>query len=341
LTFLYSFIENIKKNLTIEIIGFMKKDLILITCFVPDEKRQQMLRDLIYNINKDDYDIMISSHSRIPEDVFNKIDFFVYEKENALDFKYSNKFHFFYGSSIQQIKTTEPKKYNHFIPVIRHIISGLIYARSLGYKKVHYFEYDSLIKNDKELKENSKLLDEYSAVYYQPKHLPYPNSPISFNLDEISEKWFDLDYANFESFLKKPKSTRLVEEYEWDLLNSKGKIYKKDFQDLSDNQIYAALNSDIEKNKWIVPVYKKENNSINIFSWVENEEDAGSDVVVVVNDSKVIKINRPFRGYWSLDLLGDISEIKKIKIIVDDQVSRKYEFNEETINEFIVNNFII
>jgi hypothetical protein len=319
----------------------MKKDLILITCFVPDQKRQQMLRDLVYGIRKNNFDIMISSHSLIPQDVFEKIDFFIYEKENAIDFKFSNKFYFHFGSENLKIKTTEPKRYNHFIPVIRHIISGLIFAKSLGYRKVHYFEFDSLINDDTELLENSKLLEEYAAVYYQPPHMFYPNSPISFNLDKISEKWFDLDMNNFENFLRKSNSTKLVEEYEWDLLNIKGNILKKNFENLKEKGIYAALNYDLEKNKWIIPVYKKNENSLYLFSWVENKEDVGSDVIVIVNDLTVLKIPRPFKGYWSLNNLGKVDEVKKIKIIIDNQINKNYDFDVESISEFIENNFII
>jgi hypothetical protein len=171
-----------------------------------------MLRDFVYNVDNDLFDIMISSHTIVPLDISEKVDYLIYEKNNGLDYDVSNKFRFCYSNGDFSVLSTEPKKYNHFVPVIRHIISGLAYAKELGYTKVHYFEYDSFIGNNLELIENSNLLDEYSAIYYNLPHLPYPNSPISFNLDKISSSWFNLSDKNFLSFLREEGSTKTVEQ---------------------------------------------------------------------------------------------------------------------------------
>lgn len=318
----------------------MKKDLILITAYVPDDRRQQMLRNLVYGINRNDFDIMISSHSFIPQDIFEKSDYVIYEQKNDIDFQVNNKFYFFFHDTNFSIISTEPKRYNHYVPVIRHISSGLIYAKSLGYENVHYFEYDSLIENDEELKENSKLLKKYSAVYYDPPHLSFPNSPISFNLNKISQRWFSLDRSNYEEFLRKPTSTKLVEEYEWILLNEGESLFKKQTLDLKSKNIHIALNHDLEDNKWIVPVYDPSNKSLFIFSWVESDEDVNSEVIIILNGERAIKINRSFKSLWSIHNLGGVNEVKEIKIIVNNQIRREYNFNKESIDDFIKHNYI-
>jgi hypothetical protein len=318
----------------------MKKDLILITCFVPDARRQQMLRELVYGINKNNFDIMVSSHTIIPDDIFNKVDYFIYEKDNAIDFNVSNKFYFYFYSEQFSIKTTEPKKYNHFVPVIRHIISGLIYAKNLGYTKVHYFEFDSLIKNDTELIDNSNLLENHSAIFYRLPHLSYPNSPISFNLNKISPKWFELKDENFESFLRSENSNKIVEQYEWELLSECDDFYQKEYEVLEKNGINVALNYDLDDNKWIIPVFKESDNNLYIFSWVENEEDVNSEVIVIVNNESVFKLKRPFKGFWMVSPIGHIDSVKSITILVNGVITREYDFNKTNINEFIRHNFI-
>jgi len=318
----------------------MEKDLILVTSFTPDVKRQKMLRDLVHNINKDTFDIMISSHTIVPLDISEKSDYLIYEKNNDLDYNFSNKFLFHYQNHEFSIFSTEPKKYNHFLAVIRHIISGLIYAKELGYTKVHYFEYDSFIENDSELIENSKLLDEYSSIYYIPPHLSYPNSPISFNLNKISPDWFNLSKEIFISFLREEGSTKTVEQYEWKLLLQSGNILGKDFNILKDRGINVALNADLESNKWIVPVFNLEDQNLYIFSWVETDQDIGSEVLVIVNDSHVIKIDRPSLGYWSTSFIGNKQEIKRIKIIVNSTITRDYDFDKSDIYEFIKYNYL-
>lgn len=318
----------------------MKKDLILITSFAPDTNRQQLLRNLVHNINKDNFDIMISSHSSIPSDIVEKSDYVIYEKNNDLDFNVDNKFYFYYHNTNFSIITTEIKKYSHFIPCIRLISSGLLYARSLGYNVAHYIEYDSLIEDDTELIENSKLLEEHSAIYYQLQHLSYPNSPISFNLNKISENWFSLDKKNYENFLTKPNSSKIIEEYEWILLNESEGLFKKQRSDLKEKKIYVALSDDLEDNKWIVPFYDSVNNSMSIFSWVEHDSEVNSEVLIILNNQKVIQMNRSFKSLWSIYNLGDINDVKQIKIIVNGVVRRDYNFNEQDINIFIKHNYI-
>lgn len=318
----------------------MKKDLILITTYVPDDKRQQLLRKFVYSINNEKYDIMISSHSFVPQDIFDRADYVVYEKKNDIDFDIENKFYFYFHGEDFTIKTTEVKKFNHFIPVIRHISSGLLYAKALGYDIVHYFEYDSLIEDDEELIENSRLLSEYSAVYYSLPHLSYPNSPISFNLNKISPKWFSLDENNYNNFLRWEYSTKLVEEYEYNLLNEVGGFFSKPFSVLEDKKIYVGLNSDLEDNKWVVPLYNKSNNSMIIFSWVENESDVNSNVIVLVNNNIIINVDRSVEKLWRSYEIGPIDYVKEIKIIVNNTVRRSYDFNQQNINEFIKHNQI-
>jgi hypothetical protein len=73
----------------------MKKDLILITSFTPDQRRQQILRDLVYGIDNELFDIMVSSHSVVPLDISEKVDYLVYEKNNDIDFDFKNSHHIF------------------------------------------------------------------------------------------------------------------------------------------------------------------------------------------------------------------------------------------------------
>ena len=319
-----------------------KGDLILITSYTPDIRRQNILRDLVRGINKEIFDIMISSHSIVPIDILENVDYLIYDKNNELDFDVKNKFQFRYRNDSFSILTTEPKKYNHSIPVIKNIISGLSYSKILGYKKVHHFEYDSLIENDEEILENSILLNEYSIIYYKVNHLPYPNSPISFNLDKISDLWFNMGDKNFEDFLREEKSTKIGEEYQWKLINLSGNFLEKKFDDLEDKKIYCALNYDLEPNKWVIPFYDYNDENLYIFSWIESESDIGSERVILLNDTTVINVNHSnVVGCWKTYPLGYYKDIHKIKIIVNGKITRDYNFNQTDIEEFIQFNRIL
>ena len=60
------------------------KDLFLITAYTPDDERKNLLRDFISSIDKKLFDIMVVSHSSIPEDIINKVNYFIYDSSNVL-----------------------------------------------------------------------------------------------------------------------------------------------------------------------------------------------------------------------------------------------------------------
>ena len=71
------------------------KDLIVIGAYCPDKERENLLNrcvDSIQNI-RGDFDIMISSHSIIPEYITQKVDYVFFDKNNKIitDWKYLNQ----------------------------------------------------------------------------------------------------------------------------------------------------------------------------------------------------------------------------------------------------------
>ncbi len=147
-----------------------KKDLILITAYTSDDIRQKYLEELLLSIDKEKFDILISSHSSISEKAFDLCDYFLYSKENIILYDYKYKISCFFSNKNFTIYTTEYIMFNHIIAAGTLILNGICLARDKGYEKVHFLEYDSLIINDIEFIDNSKLLNNYSMGYYNIKH---------------------------------------------------------------------------------------------------------------------------------------------------------------------------
>jgi hypothetical protein len=112
------------------------KDLILILNYSPDNKRQELLRNLINNINNYEFDIMIVTHSFVPQDISDKVDYVIYEKENLLLTDIKSKYTMEFVNDDFSVKTTECKKYNHGFAVLRLILLGLKSAKKLSAKKL-------------------------------------------------------------------------------------------------------------------------------------------------------------------------------------------------------------
>ena len=174
------------------------KDLILIGAYCPDDEREKLLNKCVDSILKvkGDFDILISSHTIIPEYISKKVDYTFFDKNNDLitDMKYLNQ-PWFSPMSDSIIFTTTLNDSSTYLAVYRLLISGLGIAKTFRYNKVHYLEYDSEMNDFSDLYENSKLLDEYDSVVMKKEYRQGEKINIdwglgcfmSFKLDNMNE----------------------------------------------------------------------------------------------------------------------------------------------------------
>lgn len=159
-------------------------DLIIITSYHPTLEQEDMLRNLVNNISNlnKDFDVMISSHSYVPKDICDKVDYVIYDKENNI--LTGDEYRATLWVSLTdnyKIYTQYVGNQNTMLAVWKLQITAFNLAKSLGYKKVHKIEYDTIINDLSEFKDNSKLLDEYDTIFYGSKNI-YP----PFNIKSIS-----------------------------------------------------------------------------------------------------------------------------------------------------------
>jgi hypothetical protein len=66
-------------------------DLIMVTAFCDTKDKEETLRKLVNQIssNKDRFDLMVVSHSVIPDDIVEKCDYYFYDKKNELLYDYN------------------------------------------------------------------------------------------------------------------------------------------------------------------------------------------------------------------------------------------------------------
>ena len=62
--------------------------------------------------------------------------------------------------------------------------------------------------------------------------------------------------------------------------------------------------------------------------------------MLIVNNNKVInfisKIN-----FWNIEMVGNINGIRNVKVFIDDRISYEKNFNDENIQTFKNNSYII
>ena len=312
------------------------KDLILITAYTPDEERENLLFNLLQSIDRDVFDIMLSSHSPVSKKIIEGCDYFIFQKKNTLLTDMEYKMTFWFGDTGFKISTTESKNYNHIIATGSLILNGLSSARGFGYEKVHFLEYDSLILNSSEFLDNSRLLDDHSVVWYNHPQFNTVFSLISFNLKKIDESWFLSGDDLFYSFLKDSR-TKTLESFNLDMINKREDHFMKEILQL-EGKIETCLYSSDDPD-WACLIGDIENNEFNIFSY--NRSGSMNEICVIINDLYVRKIINCTKRGWSIRKIGKIEEINSISILLNNKMVGKYNFETQPKEKYILKNNII
>ena len=145
------------------------KDLIMISSFCDILEKEEMLRNLVNQINtqKDKFDLMIVSHTVVPDDISGKCDYVLYDKKNELLYDWDLRCKpWFNPNNQRQIISIFTGFFNSHLAIWRMIILGNSLAKNIGYNKVHHIEYDTSIGDFSELIDNSNLLENHDCVTY-------------------------------------------------------------------------------------------------------------------------------------------------------------------------------
>ena len=327
------------------------KELILIGAHCPDDEREKLLDECINALQRcrNEYDILICSHTEIPSYISKKVDYVFYDKNNDLitDLKYLNQPWF---SPVEEmiILSTYVGQYNTYLAVYRLLISGLGLAKMFKYKKVHYIEYDTIMNDVSELYDNSKLLDEYDNVVIQKEVEDYQLNcywPIgnfmSFRVESINELFTSYDKEKLlEILFNSPSKTN--EKITNDIMKMNGNtIHIKDYKQVVSKDIKFALSNNTSKesmNYWTVPFYNTKEDKVSVIVW-NNKDDEPINVNFIVNNEKIITFKGVNKFEWRMGEIGNINDINSILILVNNKIKTNIQFNEENREWFKKTNY--
>ena len=298
------------------------KDLIIVTSYTPDTERKNILRDFIHQIDKKKFDLMISSHSKIPSDLFEYVDYFIYDKENILLHEFEYKYSMYWKNSNFEIHTTEARNFNHILAAYKLVSNGLSNAKIMGYKKVHVIEYDTSIEKMDEFEHNSVLLNDYDIIKYSTDYTPSIISfPMSFNLENINEEWFEFNKDKLFNFIKK-NSYKTIEEYEKFLLDGENKVFSKNYKTLKENGLHINLYFSGGDKSWYCPIINKNNDAI---MFIENKNIDITNITLIINHQEVKHMHvKP--GHWYIEKIKNFDELKNLIILKNNKYFREYDF---------------
>jgi len=318
------------------------KDLFLITAYTPDNQRKEILRKFVKSINRNTFDVMVVSHSSIPLDVIDNVDYFIYDSNNPLLTNIEHKYTMFYNSNDFKIVSTENRPFNHALAALKLVTLGLATARNEGYSKVHCIEYDTELESDIEFIENSQLLEKNSLVCYKTDYSPYLISfPVSFNLNTINEKWFQFNLEELKEWVKNDPF-KTIENYEM-LLLANEKPYEKLGRDLLKNGVIINTFYSGGEDTWVTPIINP-NDELLLFilnrsSQLQVEDVDLYNVKVIINNTNYYNWDVPLNT-WKLNSLGNFSDISYLTIIRNDGRIVNYNFTQIDKEVYKKHNFL-
>lgn len=325
----------------------MKKDLIIIGAYCPDTEREKLLVNCINSLKgcRDRYDILISSHSYIPEYIAKEVDYTVFDKDNDVisinDIEYMNQPWF---RPMDNYSIVSPYIANHstFLSCYRVLIAGIGMARTYSYNKIHFIEYDSVVKEIDEIHENSKLLDNHDAVFYNSFTNSdgngddwYNGNFFSFNLDSVPEIFERFDRDKLLKILKE-SNRKSNEHLTYLYFNEKNEnIYLKNSDFLGIKMITRL--SDLTKkeafNYWTVPFYDRTEDVLKVISF-NNLKNGTINVNYIINDSHIISHKSLDETVWRINSLGNINEVNKIVCVINDTIKYVIDFENIDLEKF-------
>ena len=121
------------------------KEIFLINAYTETTDKLDKLRDLITNVKNNGFEVCLITHTSTPQDIVDRCDFYIYDKENPMVSDPEVQYWTWYESPEYHIKWVSKWSRTHVLAYYRLIFGGLSYLKSLGYDIVNSFEYDIII----------------------------------------------------------------------------------------------------------------------------------------------------------------------------------------------------
>lgn len=304
------------------------KEIFLISAYAETTDKLDKLRNLIINIKDNGYDVCLISHTSTPQDIVDRCDYYIYDKENPMIHNPEIQYWMYYNSSEYNIQWVSKWARTHVLAYYRLIFGGLSYLKTLGCDIVHSVAYDTIITSFDEIKSNKELMNEYDVIlYYYGTLLSKSTEFFTVNLNKV-------DYSNMIY-----DKNRIEEIYTNYFMNQKFPLIENIlFEEFLPKNIYGKSFDDLEKTMTLNTCREYSQNLINVrlFPYKDNlylfvlstDDDKLNSINVIYNNNS-LTIESPHTQYYYID---EISNIQDIKVYVNDILYFKHNLPTELEN---------
>lgn len=316
------------------------KDLITVFTHCPDIERKKVLQELLENLQKIRYkfDILVVSHSQIPEMCYDNIDYFYYDGYNKLlsDFDLNNNFWFKTESFYLNSTTVYPQSTH--LAIYNLLYYTFSYAKHKGYNKVHCIEYDINLKDVELFEYVSDCLNVNDTVMFKREDGWVYGTYFAFTMSNFPDEYFVHDETKILKTLRNSDS-RMTENITPLILTPNGRtIHYESLSVLDPDGLYQKIDMHSnDKLNWCVPVCAKNSDELYLFIYNVN---GGKFKIDCINGEKHIQVVNQNKGTWSLTQIGSIVNDNDIIIMINNFIEKKIMITENNKQTFKKYNFI-
>lgn len=316
------------------------KDLICVFTYCPDFERKKVLLELLNQLQsvRDRYQILILSHSSLPEISTDLSDFTFIESENFLlqDFNLRNKFWFNAERVTVESSLVYPPSTHYAIYSLIHFAMNFAKHRNIG--KVHCIEYDINLLDISLLDYVSEKLNSYDNVMFRAEDNWCYGTYFAFKPDNFPIEYYkhDRNYI-IDSIMEIP--SRMTENLTPKFLgvNNRTTYYEK-LEILNPLGTYQKIdNHSNNELNWCVPVCNPSTDTVYFF--IFNEKGGEWELDIIFNNTH--KHFLPLKnGFWILEPICKISEFKDLTVMVNKKIKYQIVLNETNSESFLKNNIV-
>lgn len=319
----------------------MKKDLLAIFAFCPDNHRKTILNDLLIQLQplRNNYDILVLSHSSISDLSCDLIDYFYFDSKNELlyDFDLTNKFWF--TTDGFSINSSLVYPFSTHLAIYSLLYYSINFTKYMGYNKIHFIEYDINLTNPNLIDTINNHLNDYDNVMFVRESDGWVYGTY------FASNTKTLDYNNFtynrEKIINEIKNieNRMTESLTPQFLTKGGRtILYESISRLDETGIYQKIDQHHnDEIRWSIPLCDKDSDKLYFFIYNEKEKIHSINVIV---DNNYFHFETSNEKTWQLYPIGDLNSCKEILIYVDTKLRNTLKFDDSNKLKFKENNFI-
>ena len=145
------------------------KEVVIVLAHCDTDEKISLLEETISVSKSQGFDVIVSTHIQVPDNIYNISDYVIYDKENPIItqdeyLKFGMYLHYFINYPDIRIKYNF--SINHGYAVLKLIKNAISLAITNGYDISHIINYDYIIYDNSVFEKHLSLLDEYDVVSY-------------------------------------------------------------------------------------------------------------------------------------------------------------------------------